>query len=77
MMRPHDDEMIVWWHDYMRLFVAYSSFEIEIHGCMTDSSMDWQIDGLTDRWNGIDARARYFVPFNLGFLGFFGAFVDA
>ena len=50
-MRPHDDEMIVWWRDYVRFFLTFSFFDLlkYIHGCVTDRSMDRQTDGWIDR----------------------------
>ena len=47
-MRPHDDEMIVWWRDYVRFFLTFSFFDLlkYIHGSVRDRSMDWQTDVL-------------------------------
>ena len=44
-MRPHDDIMIVWWCDYMRLFLTYSGFDL-FKLIFTDVS---QTDQWTDR----------------------------
>ena len=46
-MRPHYDKIIVWWRDYMRLFLTYSCFDL-LKLIFTDR----QIDGLIERGTG-------------------------
>ena len=43
-MRPHDDEMIVWWRDYMRHLYLQSKSSI-----FPFSTKAWPTDGRTDR----------------------------
>ena len=45
-MRPYDDEMIVWWCDYMIFVLSYSSFDLLK---WYSRKPDRLIDGLTDR----------------------------
>ena len=48
-MRPHDDGMIAWWWDYLRIeilldfdeFHEFDEIHVDIHS-VTDGQLDWQ-----------------------------------
>ena len=44
-MRPHDDEMIVWWRDSMIFFLSFLTFDL-LKLIFTEA---WQTDRWTDR----------------------------
>ena len=60
-MRPHDDEMIVWWWDYMRhhyLRSKSSIFPFLTKASPTDGRTDGRTDRPTDRPSYRDARTH-------------------
>ena len=59
MMRPHDDEMMVWWCDYMRLLFAIKIIDFPIFDeSVTHGPTDGRTDGPTDRPDYRDARTH-------------------
>ena len=50
-MRPHDDGMIEWWRDYLRVDIILNfllaDIHADIHG-VTDGPMNWQTDKPMD-----------------------------
>ena len=45
----HNDCMVTWLHEIILDLLWLWLVQLDIHGCATDRSMDWQTDGLVDR----------------------------